>query len=919
MIDKFGGGGILHRWILRIEIHPVLFAFPVLLGWLTVAKKLSLVIPVYNKEQFLEDCLQSVANQTISKSLIEVILVDDGSTDGSLAICKRFAETHSFARVIEKPNGGVSSARNAGIRAASGELIAFLDADDGLNDIALEEICKTFERYSDDIDVVVTHLSYRRTDGSVSSHKRYTWLDATGLYDLSKFPYIVQTTMNVAVRNRKDAPILFDEGMVQGEDQLFVTANLLREGKIAYCAEAEYIYLRHPDSASSTGTNPLYCFDDMLKLFQFFLDSAEAQVSVAEYCRQILLYNVDWRLKGNKLFPTYAIEGERAELESRLAGIMAAIPVKSYCRSPYLARQHKIYLLKRYGLIEENSKISISGERATISFPSIGYTWKPNSPRLDFVRFLRRGSCFSITVRLSCPLFVLDGGEIKLAVKIGKSWRNLKLVSSTYDYYWSHEKTGKYYLSSFEVPFKLLDEDSRVSFRCTSSWGKAKHLKVALDSTVGALSTNSSVFNGSWYFRGYEVHSKDKSIIFTKLDKNSKYKRAWDLLTRNRPLFFERIRMKRAIARFKGKDVWVYSDLPTNVSEGSNALVQIIHDLRRNDGVLRYYVCNFKDEIVSCHPELKGKVVEYGSEEHVVLALAASKILASYRERWTFFPEKETIRKFGDYCRDKRIVYLQHGCLHAHLPWYLGWDRCLFDYVVVSSELECNVLVQGYSYPKRSLLKTGAPRTDRLFCESTEKSKKIALIPSWRSYLVGGNGKGRIPIDDRFTSSSFYRGITEFIQLIAAHRVLEEYGYQLDLKLHPNFRCYESHFDLDIPGVNVVFDDIDEREYAIAITDFSSYIYDFIYAGARVMYFLPDEAEFRAGLNHYSELEIPLDDAFGPYSNDAENAVSILSDILRDIESNVPSAYQEKIEGFFFKRDGKARDRLYRALVNMRS
>ena len=883
-----------------------------------VAKKISLIIPVYNKEGFLDTCLQSVIDQSIDKDSIEVILIDDGSTDGSLAICKKFVESHSFARVIEKENGGASSARNAGIRAATGELIAFLDADDSLNGCALQEIWSTFERYADEVDVVTTHLTYHRANDVVDSHKRYTWLKDTGLYDLAEYPYIAQTTMNIAVRNRKDAPILFNEDMVEGEDQLFVTTNLLRKGKIAYCAEAEYIYVRHPNSIASTFNNPLYCFDDMSKLFQFFLDSAGSNTSMAEYCRQILLYNVAWRLKGSKLFPTFAVGEKRDELELKLTRIMDAIPAESYCRSPYLSRWHKTYLLKRYGLIEEDSRISISGKKSTISFPSTGYTWKTTPPRLDFIRFLRRDGGFQVTVRLASPLFLLDDATPKLAAKIGGTWQNLKLTSSTYDYRQSHEKTGKFYIASFEIPIKQLGEDPKVSFRFVSALGKADQLKVVLDPSVKALRTNSAVFDEIWRFRDFEVHQEGKSIVFNKLTAREKCKRALSLFTRDRELFDQRARMKRAVGRFAGKDVWLYSDLPSNASSSGNALAQMLHDLDQNDGVLRYYVCNLENDIVCRHPELKGMVVGCGTEEHIVLALAASKILASYWERWTYFPDAEVLEKFGDYCRDKQIVYLQHGVLHAHIPWVLGWDRNPFDYMVVSSQAEYDALVGDYSYPEESLLTTGAPRTDRLFSARSKKSRKIALIPSWRSYLVSGKGEDLTPVYEKFKSSSFYRGFIEFIQLVADGGVLERYGYQLDVKLHPNFRCYRDYFNLDVPGVNVLFDDIDKAEYAIAITDFSSYIYDFVYAGARVMYFLPDEAEFRAGLHRYGNLEIPFADGFGPYANNAGEAVSALVGILDDLRADIPSAYQSGADGFFLHGDGHACDRLYHALIDLR-
>lgn len=91
-------------------------------------KKISIIVPVYNAEKTLDRCVQSLQSQTYSH--IEIILVNDGSKDNSLEICRRYAREDSRIRVIDKPNGGVSSARNAGLDAATGDFVMFCDSDD---------------------------------------------------------------------------------------------------------------------------------------------------------------------------------------------------------------------------------------------------------------------------------------------------------------------------------------------------------------------------------------------------------------------------------------------------------------------------------------------------------------------------------------------------------------------------------------------------------------------------------------------------------------------------------------------------------------------------------------------------------------------------------------------------------------------
>ena len=93
--------------------------------------KLSIIIPVYNTGKYINECLDSI---TKTEKDIEVILVDDGSKDNSLEVCKEYSKTDKRIKVFHKENGGVSSARNYGIEKASGDYIAFLDSDDKLSD-----------------------------------------------------------------------------------------------------------------------------------------------------------------------------------------------------------------------------------------------------------------------------------------------------------------------------------------------------------------------------------------------------------------------------------------------------------------------------------------------------------------------------------------------------------------------------------------------------------------------------------------------------------------------------------------------------------------------------------------------------------------------------------------------------------------
>lgn len=111
--------------------------------------KVSIIIPVYNVEQYLKRCLDSVTEQTYKN--LEIIIVNDGSPDNSEIICKEYEKKDSRVLYLKQQNGGLSSARNSGLKKATGDIILFLDSDDYINKRLVEFVCIAFEKCQCDI------------------------------------------------------------------------------------------------------------------------------------------------------------------------------------------------------------------------------------------------------------------------------------------------------------------------------------------------------------------------------------------------------------------------------------------------------------------------------------------------------------------------------------------------------------------------------------------------------------------------------------------------------------------------------------------------------------------------------------------------------------------------------------------------
>ena len=129
--------------------------------------KLSVVVPVYQVKHYLERCIKSILSQTYTD--FEIILVDDGSTDGSQNICDFYAKKYDFINTIHKQNGGLSSARNAGIDAATGEYIMFVDSDDLIHTKTAELEITLIEKHNAQAPVCPLKRFHKEEEIDISS------------------------------------------------------------------------------------------------------------------------------------------------------------------------------------------------------------------------------------------------------------------------------------------------------------------------------------------------------------------------------------------------------------------------------------------------------------------------------------------------------------------------------------------------------------------------------------------------------------------------------------------------------------------------------------------------------------------------------------------------------------------------------
>lgn len=233
--------------------------------------KVSIIIPVYNSENYLDKCISSILKQTLNG--IEIILVDDGSTDKSEVICKKYKDSDNRVKFVRKKNGGVSSARNCGVSIAEGEFITFVDSDDYIESNMCEKLYTS--AIENKCDVVFSGMksvnnkviSYIFTDET----KIYSKEEACKLFFFDKEPFSPNYACGKLIKKTVCEKIKFREDIFLMEDALYCMELFLNcTSNIMFLNEYLYNYVQRSGSASKhfnkKRITSYYALDELLNI-----------------------------------------------------------------------------------------------------------------------------------------------------------------------------------------------------------------------------------------------------------------------------------------------------------------------------------------------------------------------------------------------------------------------------------------------------------------------------------------------------------------------------------------------------------------------------------------------------------------------------------------------------------------------------
>ncbi|SFW17087.1 Glycosyl transferase family 2 [Prevotellaceae bacterium HUN156] len=297
--------------------------------------KVSISVPVYNAENYLRQCLDSLVNQTLQD--IEIIIVNDGSTDSSESICNEYAEKDSRVKLISKENGGSASARQVALESSTGEYICACDADDWVEPRMCELLYKKAVETSADI-VMCDYVENHSTGKVVNKIYPFNALQGKDILSetlLGHFPHMI---WNKIIRRELfiNYNLYWENGINHGEDMLMCMKLLNHDVSIAMVSEILYHYRIDKDGNSYTHNITLSTFNQSRKIVEW----AESNFDNRKYKKGLTHLWVNLSITGLRV---------KSDMTSKMYNetVMDALPLDSIMKYEGLTGKGIVALLTK--------------------------------------------------------------------------------------------------------------------------------------------------------------------------------------------------------------------------------------------------------------------------------------------------------------------------------------------------------------------------------------------------------------------------------------------------------------------------------------------------------------------------------------------------------------------------------------------
>lgn len=842
----------------------------------SVTFKVSVISAVYNAEDDVDAFLYSLINQNISfEENIQVILIDDGSSDRTKALCDYWVSKYpKNIYYYYKDNGGVASARNLGIKKANHKWVAFIDPDDFVNGQYFARaagLCqKAMEVHGRTPDLISCNMIIYNQDNKEvkDSHPlSYKFKRGEVLVSADEVPLeCVQLSASSSIMDldfiKKEA-MSFKDVRPGFEDALFVNEYLIRKGGfLAISPKSKYFYRKRVNGGSLLATawekkekykNQL--IDGNLRLAKL---SNDIVGYIPEWVQYVLLYDAIWHFK-------YLLNQEQRVSFLRKSEVRH---YKKLLRLVFKNIDEKtLWMFDKAG-INDLYKVGITGTYYDESCKSeyveiVSYDYKKEMAK---VRYIAYSSKYGITP-------VANGSVKELLYPKEKINYFLGELFVRESFFWLEIERGE--------PVKFYDHS-----------GQPLYVK------IGRGVNNKK----REYVYGYEAYNffKPPKVNRKELELSKKiYTKAYEL----------------GVLSKKYKNSWLIMDRDTQADDNAEHFYEYMRHKKENI----WFILRKSSHDWGRLKDKGFKLIEFGSIHHKLALLYANFFISSHADKflldlmpWRFYSD---IIKF-------EYIFLQHGVTKDDLSTWLNSKNINLLVTATQDEfLSISGSGNKYVFSEKEVALTGFPRHDRLFKKNTErKNKRIVIMPTWRKGLVGkskGNTNQR-EINTEFCKTNFF---LEWDALLKSDVLakLKNKGYEIVFFPHVNISPYINMFcsenvtvlrHEDVESIQDLFVSSD-----LLVTDYSSVAFEMAFLEKGVLYFQFDEQSIYNGGHLYAKGYFDYrKNGFGPVTTSLEE---LESELVKFVErgGTIGKDYISRMSGAFPYEKGRACERIYQEII----
>lgn len=860
-------------------------------------KKLSIIIAMYNAEDTIENTLKSIYPRREINAALEVLIVDDGSTDQSKTIVQKWANRiYTDITVLDGNHQGVSHARNLAINAAEGKYLTFMDSDDQFSNNNFSKITDFFDAHFKETDIITYPLVYVNSysadditkygfpsnqtqlnvDIDPETHepkyskrllaaKQKLFSNGTAIYNVDNVFWLGQKTVNVVIKNLRliegETPIYFEEDIPNGEDSMFMTRYVEQKHTIGYFNKNgfQYLYFRRGDSTVQKFLSPVDSYEMVLIWAKRMIElNKREDGTLSKYVQAIILDEFGWRIKSTNFYPLHLSDEDYAEWESQIKEILQYISIDvlrhGLAPNPTMPRFVLNNLIELRGDVE----VQVSEDERGLDFYQddqlvlkerhfetilSGAEFQNGKLHLDAAAKHAFSDLYETT-----PFYILNGQRFDFP----------ETYISAESYYMQKHKTHRLVGFKADIDLSEVQEGQlRIGYEIM---GHEFFPDLMFIRNTRLFSDKLKLNHASVEDKDFTIDYKHFVIDFTTGESaEHKLSTAFATLDAQGTDIVDDLTL---LTDTNDAPIWLYAD---TIGKTDNAYTQFKHDIELDDGVERRYVVHEGfEEYVPDYETYQDNFVEFGSIEHKRLFLNANVIIAAFQGIDTFAPytKGDIVKVRGMF--NLNVVYLQHGLLHAKIDHIYSKERVdFYRKWVVSSQMEFDELVKNYHLDEKQIIKSGMPRFANRNTTITPKNlNRILYAPSWRRNLMVGQthkGSGWQPNEGLMKKSIIIKAIEELYENTELNDWLRSEGVQIDIKLHPIMADFVTEYLTDTDTIKVVKSVDDMSVYDLFVTDYSSFMYDAVAENVPVLLYQPDYNYFVDGVHTFTGYVTPSD------------------------------------------------------------